>query len=169
MPRTVPPPEDPIVQLGAAELARRIARKELSSVEVFGAFRSRIEQVNPLINALVVPRLDEARLEAEAADRALAAGEPLGPLHGVPITVKDCFHVPGLPSTIGLTNRIGLLDSDQSPLVARLRNAGAVLLGKTNVPQLMVWHECSATTWAAVFACPRPGTVCTASSRQRFG
>jgi fatty acid amide hydrolase len=142
MPRTVPPPEDPIVQLGAAELARCIARKEFSCVEVCDAFRRRIEQVNPLINAFVVPRLDDARQEAEAADRAIAGGETLGPLHGVPLTVKDCFHVPGLPSTIGLTNRIGLLDHDQSPLVAKLRNAGAVLLGKTNVPQLMVWHEC---------------------------
>lgn len=142
MPRNVPPPEDPILHLGAAELARRIARQDLSSVEVFEAFRERIEQVNPLINALVVPQLDEARLEAEAADRAVAAGDPLGALHGVPLTVKECFHVPGLPSTIGLTNRVGLLDTDQSPLVAKLRAAGAVLLGKTNVPQLMVWHEC---------------------------
>jgi fatty acid amide hydrolase len=142
MPRTVPPPEDPILHFGAAELARRIARKELSSVEVLDAYRARIEQVNPLVNALVVPRLDDARLEAAAADRAVAAGEQLGPLHGVPLTVKECFHVPGLPSTIGLTNRIGLVDHDQSPLVARLRAAGAVLMGKTNVPQLMVWHEC---------------------------
>lgn len=142
MPRTVPPPEDPIVQLGAAELARRIARKEFSCVEVFDAFQRRIEQVNPLINALVVPRMEEARQEAEVADRAVAAGEPLCPLHGVPLTVKECFHVPGMPSTIGLTNRVGLLDTDHSPLVAKLRNAGAVLLGKTNVPQLMVWHEC---------------------------
>lgn len=142
MPRTVPPPEDPILHLGAAELARRIARKELASVEVFDAYRWRIEQVNPLINALVVPRLDEARLEAEAADLAVATGQQLGPLHGVPLTVKECFHVPGLPSTIGLTNRVGLVDHDQSPLVARLRAAGAVLMGKTNVPQMMVWHEC---------------------------
>jgi fatty acid amide hydrolase len=140
--RIIAPPENPILHLGAAELARRIARRELSSVEVFDAYRARIDEVNPQVNAIVVPRYDEARLEAEAADRAVAEGQPLGPLHGVPLTVKDCFHVPGLPSTIGLTNRIGLLDNDSSPLVARLRAAGAVLMGKTNVPQLMVWHEC---------------------------
>lgn len=142
MPRTVPPPEDPILRLGGVELARRIASGDLSSVEVFDAFRQRIEQVHPLINAVVEPRFDDARREAEAADEVVAAGSPLGPLHGVPITVKDCFHVPGMPSTIGLTNRVGLLDEDQSPLVAQLRAAGAVLMGKTNVPQLMVWHEC---------------------------
>jgi fatty acid amide hydrolase len=142
MPRTVASPEDPLVQLGAAELASRIARKEISSVEVFEAHRRRIEAVNPQINAIVVPRFEEARKEAQAADLAVAEGVPLGPLHGVPFTVKECFHVPGMPSTIGLTNRVGLLDGDQSPLVARLRAAGGVLLGKTNVPQMMVWHEC---------------------------
>jgi len=140
--RTVAPPEDPLVQLGAAELARRIARKDMSSVEVFEAHRRRIEAVNPQINAIVVSRLDDARREAEAADRAVAAGQALGPLHGVPITIKECFHFPGMPSTIGLTNRVGLNDDDENPLVARLRAAGAIVLGKTNIPQLMVWHEC---------------------------
>ena len=139
--RTVAPPQDPLVQLGAAELARRIARREVTSSAVVEAHLRRIEQVNPQINAIVLPRFEAARQEAEAADRAVAVGQPLGPLHGVPITVKECFHVPGMPSTIGLTNRIGLLDTDENVLVARLRAAGAVLLGKTNVPQLMVWHE----------------------------
>jgi fatty acid amide hydrolase len=142
MPRTVAAPEDPLVQLGAAELARRIARKEVSSVEVLDAHLRRIEQVNPQLNAIVVPRYDDARREAEAADRAVAAGERLGPLHGVPFTAKECFHFPGLPSTIGLTNRVSLIDKDENPLIARLRAAGAILMGKTNVPQMMVWHEC---------------------------
>lgn len=135
-------PEDPLVQLGAAELARLIADKQCSSLEVFEAHRRRIEAVHPQINAVVVQRFDEARREAELADQAVAAGKPLGLLHGVPITIKECFHLPGTPSTIGLTSRVGLLDQDQSPLVARLRAAGAIVLGKTNVPQLMCWHEC---------------------------
>jgi fatty acid amide hydrolase len=140
--RTVAPPNDPLMLLGAAELGRRIARREVSSVEVFEAHRQRILAVNPALNAIVLPRFEEARREAETADRAVAQGEPVGPLHGVPITIKECFHFPGMPSTIGLTSRIGRNDTDESPLVARLRAAGAVVVGKTNVPQLMVWHEC---------------------------
>jgi fatty acid amide hydrolase len=141
--RTIAPPNEPLVQLGAAELARRIARREVSSVEVLEAHRQRIEAVHGQINAIVVTRWDEARHEAEEADRAVAAHQPLGPLHGVPLTIKECFHLPGTSSTVGLTTRVGLIDQDESPLVTRLRKAGAIILGKTNVPQLMCWHECA--------------------------
>jgi fatty acid amide hydrolase len=140
--RTIAPPQDALLQCGAAELVRKIAVREVSCVEVFEAHRRRIEEVDPALNAIVVKRFDDARREAEAADRVVAAGRELGPLHGVPITVKECFHMPGTPSSIGLLARAKLLDNDESPLVTRLRAAGAIVLGKTNVPQLMMWHEC---------------------------
>jgi fatty acid amide hydrolase len=130
-----------IRRLGAADLARRIAAGELSSREAVEAFAKRIAAVNGRINAIVVSRLDEARREAEAADSARAAGGPLGPLLGVPITVKECFHLAGTPATIGLSARAReLAEADGWP-VARLRQAGAIVLGKTNVPQLMLNHE----------------------------
>lgn len=126
--------------MGAAELARRIARGELSSALVVEAFIGRIEETAGQLNAVVVRLFDDARAAARLADAAVCRGEPLGPLHGVPVTIKECFHVAGTPSTMGLTNRPESILED-GPLVRRLRRAGAIILGKTNVPQLMVWHE----------------------------
>ncbi len=125
----------------AAQIARRVARREVSALEVVQAHIARIEAVNGRLNAVVVPRFDEARTEAAAADDRLARGEPIGPLHGVPITVKECFHLAGTPASIGLARRQHELSADDGLLVARLRKAGAIVLGKTNLPQLMIWHE----------------------------
>lgn len=130
-----------ITGLSAAALAAKIRGGELSARETAEAHIRRIEEVNPRLNAVVVPLFDEALAAARAADEAQARGAPLGPLHGVPLTVKECFHLAGTPSTIGLTKRRDRLDEADSPLVARLRAAGAILLGKTNVPQLMLLHE----------------------------
>ncbi len=140
MPSKPTPPIEPTM-LGAAELARRIADGRLSAVEAVETHVARIRQVNDRLNALVVPLLDRACVEAQAADEATRRGEPLGPLHGVPITIKECFHVKGTPATIGLTHRAGRLSTQDGVLVARLRRAGAIVLGKTNVPQLMILHE----------------------------
>jgi fatty acid amide hydrolase len=126
----------------AAEIARRIASREVSSREVVQAFIERIEVVNPAINAVVVKRFDEALAEAAAADERLARGEPIGLLHGVPVTVKECFHVAGTPATIGLHRRRNDISPSDGLLVGRLKRAGAIIVGKTNVPQLMTWFEC---------------------------
>jgi len=130
------------IHWSAAEIARRIAAREISAAEVTRAFIARIEAVNPRLNAVVVPLFDEALDEARAADIRQVRGEILGPLHGVPITVKECFYVAGTPSCIGLesADRRKPLKHD-GILVRRLRRAGAIVLGKTNIPQLMIWHE----------------------------
>ncbi|MEX2175906.1 MAG: amidase family protein [Pirellulaceae bacterium] len=138
----MPPTSNNPTDWGAAEIARRIARGEVSSAQVVEAHIARIEAVDGRLNAVVVRRFDEARAEAAAADAGQAGGEALGPLHGVPITVKECFQVAGTPATIGLPSRQGELASEDGLPVRRLRAAGAILLGKTNLPQLMVWHEC---------------------------
>src|SRR4051794_35754021 len=96
-------PDGPI-HWSASEIARRIARREISAVEVTKAFIARICEVNPRLNAVVVPRFEEAVREAVAADGSQSRGEPLGKLHGVPITIKECFHLAGTPSTIGLNS-----------------------------------------------------------------
>lgn len=127
--------------LGAAELARSIGAGELSAVEVTEAYLRRIERVDPELNAVVVPLFDEARAAAERADAAHARGESLGPLHGVPVSVKEAFDVAGTPTTAGLPERASHRAAEDGPLVARLRRAGAVLLGKTNVPQLLLYNE----------------------------
>ncbi len=141
---TSPPNESSTVELtalGAAELARRIATGEVSSRDVVDAHIRRIEQVNPRLNAVCLTRFDQARDEASAADERQAAGESLGPLHGVPITVKECFHLTGTPASIGVRRFADQQHTSDALVVARLRAAGAIVLGKTNIPQLMMMHE----------------------------
>lgn len=125
---------------GAAEIARRVARREISARDVVQAYIDRIEDVNGRLNAVILPRFEEALADAAAADERHARRETIGPLHGVPITVKCCFATAGQPASIG--NARGEISSHDALLVRRLKKAGAVLLGKTNVPQMMTWHEC---------------------------
>src|SRR5207237_2507040 len=132
---------DHLTALGAAELACRVAAGELSCREVVEAHIHRIQAVNPRLNALVVPLFDRARAEARAADAARERGEPLGRLHGVPFTVKEFFEAEGTPSTLGIPGRVGRIAAADSPLVARLRRVGGILLGKTNVPQVGLMIE----------------------------
>src|SRR5216683_5227311 len=125
--------------LSASQLAQAIAAGELSAVEAVDAHIARIEEVNPRLSAVVVPLFDDARAQAQQADRTPAGAR--GPLHGVPITVKECFNVAGTPSTAGLTARSGHRAVTDAPLVARFRQAGAIIVGKTNVSQLLMYVE----------------------------
>jgi fatty acid amide hydrolase len=134
-------PNQGITALGAHEMAREIASGALSSREVVEAHIKRIEDVNPQLNAVVVPLFAQARDAAMAADAARACGETLGALHGVPITIKESFDVAGVATTMGLSARLNQKATTDAPLVARLRNAGAIILGKTNVPQLLMMNE----------------------------
>ena len=127
--------------LGARGIARRIASGDLSAREVVEEHVRRIEEVNPRLNAVVVPLFERALGEADDADAARSRGEPLGPLHGVPITIKEQFLVAGTPATMGLPSRASHRAASDGPLVARLRRAGAIVLGKTNVSQLLIYHE----------------------------
>ncbi|HLJ80865.1 MAG TPA: amidase [Ktedonobacterales bacterium] len=130
-----------LTQLSATELAARIARGDVSSVDAVEAHIARIEQVNPALNAVVVTRYDEARAEARQADERRARGEPLPPLHGVPITIKECLDLAGYPSTYGLQSRATIPVERDDPYVARMRQAGAIILGKTNVAQVLLYIE----------------------------
>lgn len=122
----------------ARELAAAIRERRLSSVEVVGAFLDRIDAVDRRINAITtrVPR-ELALAAAAAADRAVAAGEPLGPLHGLPIAVKDLMDVAGLPTGHGSVAFAEAPPAKADSLLAeRLRRAGAIFVGKTNTPEL---------------------------------
>jgi fatty acid amide hydrolase len=130
-----------LIWQSATTLARWIAARDVSSTEVVAAHIARIEAVNPRLNAVVVPLFEQARQEAKRADQRVASGDLLGPLHGVPVTVKECYHLAGTASSIGVSLfQSEVLDAD-GPLIQRLRSAGAVILGKTNVPQAMLLHE----------------------------
>ena len=131
---------DRLLTSSATDLAARIRRRELTSIEVVDAHIRRIEAVNPRLNAMVCTRFNEAR----AADEALARGDvDLGPLHGVPCSVKECFALTGMPNTAGLVARKGQLATSDALAVARLRAAGAIPLGVTNTSELCMWMESS--------------------------
>ena len=130
-----------ITALGAGELAALIAGGEISSAEAVEAHIARIERVNPALNAVVVKRYDAARAEVRAADARRAGGESLGPLHGVPITVKETLDLAGTPASFGLASQAGRRADRDELHVARMRSAGAIVLGKTNVAQLLLYFE----------------------------
>jgi amidase len=120
----------------ATELARRIREKELSAVEVMTAFYDRIEVVNPKVNAIVaLLSREEALALAAHADADLAAGKPTGRLHGLPWAVKDMEDVVGFPATRGSLVFRDYMPKEDCLLASRLRAAGALFIGKTNVPE----------------------------------
>jgi amidase len=125
-----------IWQLSATELAQRIARRQLSSAEVVDAHLARIDAVNPALNAVVKILADEARAAAALADRRLAAGEAVGPLHGVPFTVKENIDMAGLPTTWGVPALAKAVVPADAPVVERMRAAGAIPIGRTNLPDM---------------------------------
>ncbi len=129
--------------LSATRLAAQIARGEISSTEVVQAHIAQIEAVNPKINAIVVKRFDQALREAREADARRARGEPLPPLHGVPITIKECLDLVGTPSTFGMPSRREDIPQTTDPYVQRLVSCGAIAIGKTNVPQALIYNESS--------------------------
>jgi amidase len=125
---------DNVISAFASELAAAIRTRRLSSLEVVESHLQRIGDVNPHINAIVQVTADAARAEARDADAKLARGEVIGPLHGVPFTAKDIFEVAGVISAAGLPERAGFSPEQDAVVVARIRAAGAILLGKTNCP-----------------------------------
>lgn len=118
----------------ALELADLIRRREVSSREVIDAHLARIDAVNPSVNAVVRVLTDSARAAADAADAALAGGDDVGPLHGVPLTVKENIDVVGSPTTNGVHAFADASPTRDSPVVERMRAAGAIPIGRTNLP-----------------------------------
>ena len=126
--------------IDATELATLIRRREVSPVEALAEHRRRIELLNPELNAIVTgaPDADE---RARAAEAAVARGDELGPLHGVPFTVKDTFDTAGLRTTRGSRLFADRIPQRDATVVTRMRGAGAILVGKTNTPEFALWWE----------------------------
>jgi amidase len=127
---------DEFCYLPARVLAQRLCQREVSAVEILDAYLKRIEKLNPTINAVVSGDFDHARQAAEAADHLLARGEKPGPLHGVPMVIKDGHDVAGLRTTIG-TERFDHIAERDGTVAARLRAAGAIILAHSNVPPFL--------------------------------
>ena len=128
-------PKDEFIGLSTVEVAKLIREKQISAVDAVNLCYARIDEVNPKINAVVAMCRDRALAEAKEADAMLAAGKVIGPLHGVPFTVKDSFDTVGVVSTGGTLGRKGFIPGKDATVVARARAAGAILLGKTNTPE----------------------------------
>lgn len=124
-----------ICWMSAAKLAKKIRKKKLSPVEVVEAILARIEQINPKINAYVTLTTESAISQAKQAEDAVITGEKLGPLHGVPVSIKDLIFTKGVRTTMGSTLCENFVPEEDAVLVTRLKQAGAIVLGKTNTPE----------------------------------
>jgi amidase len=149
--RASTPATAPLHWWTARDLAAAIRRRELSAREVVAWHLDRIEDVNPRINAIVSLAPEAALAAAEAADRRAGAGEPVGPLHGLPIAIKDLEDTAGMRTTYGCAAFAEHVPDADSLLVKRLRAAGAIVIGKTNTPEFGVGSH----TFNAVFGATR--------------
>jgi Asp-tRNA(Asn)/Glu-tRNA(Gln) amidotransferase A subunit family amidase len=127
--------------LSAVSMAEQIREKKLSPVELVEAHLARIEKLNSKLKAFVQVDAEGARCQARTAEKAVTRGEKLGPLHGVPITIKSSIEVTGMKCEAGSKLRAGFVAATDAPLVSRLRNAGATILGMTNTPELLMAWE----------------------------
>jgi amidase len=123
-----------IAFLSASELASTIRDRKISCEELLRHYLDRVDKYNGELNAVVVDLRDEALQQAKAADAALAAGDELGPLHGIPMTVKESYNVKGTPTTWGNPDWKDNIATEDAESVKKLKAAGAVVFGKTNVP-----------------------------------
>jgi fatty acid amide hydrolase len=130
-----------LTQLGAARLAALIARGETTAAEAVDQHIARLHEVDRTLHAMTADRFEAARAEATQADARRRAGEALGPLHGVPITVKECLDLQGMASTFGFPSRAGHRAAGDEIHVGRLRAAGAIPIAKTNVAQALFYYE----------------------------
>ena len=136
-------------RMSALELAEAIRSRHISSQEVIEAHLRRIEAVNPSVNAVTVVLAEQALDAAKAADRAVAAGGDLPSFHGVPFTIKGNIDLAGTPTTQGLKAFAGAYPSRDAPVVERLKAAGAIPIGRTNLPNFALrWHTDS-ELWGA--------------------
>jgi len=127
--------------LSAVEMARQIRENKISPVELAKAHLEKIHRLNPKLNAFVQVDPERVRREAQVAEGSLANKAPLGPLHGVPISIKSSLDVGGMKCESGTRLRAGYIAKRDAPLVARLRQAGAIVLGVTNTPELLMAWE----------------------------
>ena len=132
---------DDLTTASATELVALIRAREVSPVEIVEAHLRAIHQINPSLNAIVTVA-DNIRERAQEAEMILGSGASLGPLHGLPITIKDTIDTAGLRTTSGSRIRASHVPTRDAAAVARLKAAGAIVLGKTNVPEMAIPYEC---------------------------
>ena len=127
--------------LPATRMAELVRRKQVSPVELVRLHLERAERLQPKLNAFVVLDHERAIARAREAEAAVMRGEQLGQLHGVPLTIKSSIDVAGLPCETGTVLRRNYIPKEDAPLVARLKAAGSIVIGNTNVPEFLMAYE----------------------------
>jgi len=127
--------DEELCYMPALEMAEAIRKREVSCIEVVDAILGRIEKINPKINAYCTVLVEEARQAAKEADEAVKQGKRLGPLHGVPVSIKDLIFTKGIRTTFGSKIFENFIPEKDAIVVQRLKAAGAIVLGKTNTPE----------------------------------
>lgn len=153
-----------LCEMSAVELRRRIGTKEISPVELLDACLERIEAVNPAVNAITATCFDRARGEAREAEKAVLRGDPLPPLHGLPIGIKDLQDTGGLLTTFGSPLMAENVPERDERMVAAVRAAGAIVVGKTNVPEWGAGANTRNPVWGATGNPFDPTLICGGSS-----
>ena len=124
----------PVHFQSATELAHELRAGRIGARELLEHFLARVDRLNPALNAVIQQDRHGARARADAADAARSRGDPLGPLHGVPMTIKESYDFTGMPTTFGVPQYRDNIASSDALAVQRLAGAGANVFGKTNVP-----------------------------------
>jgi amidase len=153
-----------LCDLGAVELRQLIGRKSISPVELLESCLRRIEAVNPVLNAITATCIERAKSEAKAAERAALAGDELGPLHGLPIGIKDLNETAGLKTTWGSPIYKDYVPEKDERMVAAVRRAGAIVVGKTNVPEFGAGANTSNPVYGPTGNPFDPARICGGSS-----
>jgi fatty acid amide hydrolase len=143
-------PAAPLWSLDATALSGLLSRGEVSSREATQACLDRIEENGEVLGAFTEVFREEALRDADAADAARKRGEARSPLHGVPVSVKECFDLRGKATTLGLPARQGTSAAEDAALVTLVREAGGVVVGRTNIPQLLLSYESRNPIWGPV-------------------
>ncbi len=153
-----------LCDLGAVELRQLIGRKSISPVELLESCLRRIEAVNPALNAITATCIERAKSEAKAAEKAVLAGDALGPLHGLPIGIKDLNETAGLKTTWGSPIYKDYIPEKDERMVAAVRRAGAIVVGKTNVPEFGAGANTNNPVWGPTGNPFDPARICGGSS-----
>src|SRR5581483_1080963 len=130
-----------LTSLPAVEMARQIREKKISPVELADAHLEKISRLNSKLNAFVEVQIERVREEAQKDEAEVMSGKNVGPLHGVPISIKSSVEVAGMKCEAGTRLRAGYVATNDAPLVRRLKEAGAIVLGMTNTPELLMAWE----------------------------
>ncbi len=139
-----------LTEISIAEVGRRIAARTLSPVDLTRAYLARIEALNPRVNAYITVLADEALAQARALEAELAAGRNRGPLHGIPIALKDNIDTAGILTSAASEVYANRIPTEDAPVVSLLRDAGAVLLGKLNMHEFAYGGTCAVTHYGPV-------------------